>query len=856
MDADFPRHAQRFSTGSDAPGYTLETILIGFYRIADRSAPGGELTVTLNEESNGNPGAALCTLANPSSFGGFGMHSFSAPIAGMGQCPGLRANTTYFAVIERANLDTSAIELSITSTYGGDSHSAAGWSIGNGAHRYVSANTPPWTHSSDSPNLFFRVHGVGIPHPPRVTGFDLHSDNNNPKGIWGNDETIWVSQSGTAPKLFAYNRSDGSRDSSKDFTTLNAAGNESPNGLCSDGTTMFVVDRDDAKVYAYKMSDTTRDSAKDIALVMANANATGVWCDANTIWVANEAVAAGNKIFAYQRSDGTHDSTKDMDSLYVSSAADGENAEKPSGLWSNGTTMFVTDSEDDKVYAYKLSDESQDSSKNILLDSDNDDARGLWFDGRVLWVVDNADDKVYVYDLPGAQPDNTVAEGVPGVRTPTSEDVWTATLTAGTHHLFGEGYIRASDPDTGSLSPGATFTLDGVMYTVTSLSTGAGGLALGLDKEPPREFTLSVGGKSFDSVGRRGVVTGAAYGYVWHDVGLAWSEHDTVSVVLSVDYVPKKAGELTADVSGIMDSTDGVANAFFHYQWIRVNGTDETEIDGEMGPTYTPTADDVDKHLKVRVIFDDDDGNKEYPRTSRQVGPVGTNSPATGAPSITGVPRAGGMLTVDLSGITDPEGTNDAEFTYQWIRIYGDSEADIPNATRSTYRPIDEDAGKTIKVKVSFSDDEGLPEGPLTSEPTDPIVDGDVLVRNTGQTSDGTIRTLTNSRSTRAQAFTTGPNTNGYDLDSIGILFDDIDNISTSGSQLTVTLRADSSGDPGNTLCTLSDPSSFTGSGVQTFTAPRIGLEPLPDPYRQHDLLRGHRAWNRHVRHHIAQDDQ
>ena len=242
LDADFPRHAQRFTTGSDAPGYTLETLLIGFYRIADRSTPGSELTVTLNEESGGSPGAALCTLINPSSFGGFGMHTFSAPNTGMDQCPALRANTTYFAVIERAKLSTSAIELSITRTYGGDSNSLEGWLIGNGAHHYVSANTPPWTHSSDSPNLFFRVHGVGIPHPPRVTGFGLHSDNNNPKGIWGNDDTFWVSQSGTGPKLFAYNRSDGSRDSIKDFTTLSAAGNGAPTGLCSDGTTMFVAD--------------------------------------------------------------------------------------------------------------------------------------------------------------------------------------------------------------------------------------------------------------------------------------------------------------------------------------------------------------------------------------------------------------------------------------------------------------------------------------------------------------------------------------------------------------------------------------------------------------------------------------
>ena len=87
LDADFPRHAQRFTTGSDAPGYTLERILIGFYRIEDDSAAGGELTVTLNEESNGNPGTALCTLANPSSFGKFGMHTFTAPQNGHGPVP-------------------------------------------------------------------------------------------------------------------------------------------------------------------------------------------------------------------------------------------------------------------------------------------------------------------------------------------------------------------------------------------------------------------------------------------------------------------------------------------------------------------------------------------------------------------------------------------------------------------------------------------------------------------------------------------------------------------------------------------------------------------------------------------------
>ena len=828
LDADFPRHAQRFTTGTDAPGYTLETILIGFYRIADRSTPGSELTVTLNEESNGDPDAALCTLANPSNFGGFGMHSFTAPNTGMDQCPVLRANTTYFAVIERANLDTSAIELSVTSTYGGDSNSLEGWSIGNGAHRYVSANTPPWTPSSDSPNLFFRVHGVGISHPPRVAGFDLHTDNNNPKGIWGNGKTIWVSQSGTAPKLFAYNRSDGSRDSSKDFTTLNAAGNESPTGLCSDGTTMFAVDGTDNKVYAYKMSDTTRDSAKDVTLAMANAKGTGVWCDADTIWVANDALSAGNKIFAYQRSDGTHDSTKDMESLYVSSAADDENAEDPSGLWSNGTTMFVTDSEDDKVYAYKLSDQTGDSDKEIALDSDNADPEGLWFDGRVLWVVDDADDKVYVYDLPGAQPDNTAAEGVPGVRTRTSKDVWATTLTVGAHRLFGDGYISGTNPLVGSLSPRATFTLDGVTYTVVSLYSSVDDLIFGLDKEPPREFTLSAAGESFVSAGRQYDVFASWYEYRWPDAGLSWSEHDTISVGLSFDSAPKEGVELTADTSGIMDSTDGVANAFFHYQWFRVDGTNETELDGETGPTYTATSADGGKHLKVRVVFDDDAGNQEYPRTSPQVGPVGMNGPASGAPAITGTPRAGETLTVDLSGITDPEGTDAAEFTYQWIGIDGDSESDIPNATRATYRPLDEYAGKTIKVKVSFSDDEGFPEGPLTSEATATIVAADVLVKNTGQDTAVPTYPLSATTGKRAQAFKTGPDTVGYELHSVGFRFANIASMSTAGSELTATLHQTSGNDPGTELCTLDDPASFSASRVNSFTAPTSGNNLCP----------------------------
>ena len=100
------------------------------------------------------------------------------------------------------------------------------------------------------------------------------------------------------------------------------------------------------------------------------------------------------------------------------------------------------------------------------------------------------------------------------------------------------------------------------------------------------------------------------------------------------------------------------------------------------------------------------------------------------------------------------------------------------------------------------------------------------LVSNTGQSDNGTARLLTSTNAKRAQAFTTGANADGYTLNSIGFDFDDIDDIMTAGSHLTVTLNADSSGDPGNDLCTLTDPTTFSGSGVQTFDAPTT--DPCP----------------------------
>ena len=93
------------------------------------------------------------------------------------------------------------------------------------------------------------------------------------------------------------------------------------------------------------------------------------------------------------------------------------------------------------------------------------------------------------------------------------------------------------------------------------------------------------------------------------------------------------------------------------------------------------------------------------------------NSVATGAPAISGTVQVGQTLTASTSNISDSDGLTNATFTYQWIANDGTEDTDIQDATGSTYILSAADEGKTVKVRVSFTDDEGNQET-RTSAPT------------------------------------------------------------------------------------------------------------------------------------------
>ena len=174
---------------------------------------------------------------------------------------------------------------------------------------------------------------------------------------------------------------------------------------------------------------------------------------------------------------------------------------------------------------------------------------------------------------------------------------------------------------------------------------------------------------------------------------------------------------LTADVSRISDHADST----FYYSWIRNDGTADTDIDGATNSTYTLTANDDGKTIKVRVISWDywDYGVDLFSRTSAATVAVAAkpNTAPTGLPTINGTPQVGETLTADTSNIADDDGLDNVSYSYQWIRVDNGANTDIAGATDSTYTLTSSDQGKTIKVRVSFTDDAGNEES-LTSAAT------------------------------------------------------------------------------------------------------------------------------------------
>ena len=98
---------------------------------------------------------------------------------------------------------------------------------------------------------------------------------------------------------------------------------------------------------------------------------------------------------------------------------------------------------------------------------------------------------------------------------------------------------------------------------------------------------------------------------------------------------------LTVSVSGVTDSDGVPSDVTYTYQWVQVDGTDETDIAGATSSTYTLVADDQGKKVKAKVSFTDNTGTAEtltseaYPSGSDTVA-ADTTEPMLQSATVTG----------------------------------------------------------------------------------------------------------------------------------------------------------------------------------------------------------------------------
>ncbi len=218
--------------------------------------------------------------------------------------------------------------------------------------------------------------------------------NESPNGVWSDGETMWVSDL-LDGKIYAYDVTTGARLPAGDFDTLSAAGNTRPDGIWSDGETMWVADWLGEKVYAYDMATKAWVPGKDFDTLRAAGNTwpAGIWSDGDTMWVTDR---SNDKIYAYDVATRARLPGWDFDTLK------GARNGSPSGIWSDGTTMWSADAYSEKVYAYDMATRERVPGKefNTLITDANFVVAGIWSDGETMWVADWRSPKINAYHMP------------------------------------------------------------------------------------------------------------------------------------------------------------------------------------------------------------------------------------------------------------------------------------------------------------------------------------------------------------------------------------------------------------------------------------------------------------------------
>ncbi len=161
LGGDQNDHAQAFTTGDNAMGYTLTSVDIFFRAIASNQFLSLS-TVTIRSDSGGSPGTVLATLTDPPSRT-FTTESFTftAPGPGLNLAP----NTQYWLVLDITGDIPGTNTIGNTTSDAEDAGAASGWSIHNQGHYRRFSSNGGWTSFSSSRVIAIK----GVPNSASLT---------------------------------------------------------------------------------------------------------------------------------------------------------------------------------------------------------------------------------------------------------------------------------------------------------------------------------------------------------------------------------------------------------------------------------------------------------------------------------------------------------------------------------------------------------------------------------------------------------------------------------------------------------------------------------------------------------------
>ena len=262
------------------------------------------------------------------------------------------------------------------------------------------------SHSTDS-----WISAYNIDSMERDPAKDLDSLVGQPlpaaSNVWSDGSTMWVSAGRSRgeryrslERVHAFSVSTKERNSTRSIDTLEQDGLHFPSGIWSDGETMWLADsQSHDRIFAYNLVSRGRDPQRDIAIQGPLDDGIvwwgGMWSDGTTVWLL-DSQGENRKIYAFNFESGLREREKDFDTLME--AGNRQSA----GIWSDGITMWVTDSRPAKIFAYDMSTKQRDPSKDIdnLSQVGNRAPRGIWSDGQIMWVIDGEGHRMYAYDMP------------------------------------------------------------------------------------------------------------------------------------------------------------------------------------------------------------------------------------------------------------------------------------------------------------------------------------------------------------------------------------------------------------------------------------------------------------------------